>query len=318
MASSSRSSTAATERRGPPPLALAAVLAAALAATVGVVAWFESAAPSAEAAAVPWASGPGDPGASAAVLEAGPVEVPGGVYRIGDEESHAGHGSGGSGVRTVELDPYSIDRHEVTNRQFSAFVEATGHTTGAERQGGAWIYRGGARDWEYVPGATWRHPLGPGSDLAGAGRHPVVLVDWHDAEAYCAWEGRRLPTEAEWEVAARAGRDPGEPTAATPPLEGGANVWQGRWPAANHLIDGHFYTAPVGSFEPNAWGAVDMIGNVWEWTATPWDSADGRRVARGGSWFCSENYCSAFRPGFRGKSPEDRAFNNVGFRCAGG
>ncbi|HVR45004.1 MAG TPA: formylglycine-generating enzyme family protein [Thermoanaerobaculia bacterium] len=239
------------------------------------------------------------------------VSVAGGTYQIGDESPHA---KGDAPLREVTLAPFLIDRHEVTNRQFAAFVEATGHVTTPEREGGGWVYRGGETDWRWIAGADWRHPLGPGSSIAGAGDHPVVLVSWADANAYAAWAGKRLPTEAEWEVAARAGvvPDPGAPHRVPE-----ANFWQGAWPAKNVMEDGFFYTAPVGSFAPNAIGLLDMIGNVWEWTADAYGEDSGLRVAKGGSWFCSAKYCGAYRPGFRGKSPQRRAFNNVGFRCAG-
>lgn len=288
-------------------------LAVAVAGLAGVAVWFEASTPAAGAADIAWASGgysrtEGKPPAD------DPVRVPAGTYHIGDLHPAA---RDDAPVRTVELAAYAIDRHEVTNRRFAAFVGDTGHRTGAERDGGAWIYRAGARDWQYVRGASWRHPLGPGSDLEGAQNHPVVAVTWHDAVAYCESAGGRLPSEEEWEVAARAGGSPElEAERPSSPLRGEANVWQGHWPRRNRLLDGFFYAAPVGSFPANEWGLFDMIGNVWEWTASPWPSAKELRVARGGSWFCSENYCSAFRPGFRGKSPASHAFNNVGFRCA--
>lgn len=243
------------------------------------------------------------------------VLVQDGEYVIGDAHQED------APIRHVRVQRFLIDRHEVTNRQFAAFATATGHETDAEREGGAWVYRGGEADWQYVRGADWRHPLGPDSSIAKAMEHPVVAVTWHDATAYASWAGKRLPTEAEWEVAARAGQPASSGALANPAHDGSANVWQGTWPRKNEMVDGFFYTAPVGSFQPNAIGIFDTIGNVWEWTADWYrEGSSGEppslRVAKGGSWFCSSSYCSAFRPGFRGKSPPTHAFNNVGFRCA--
>ncbi len=303
------------------------------------------------------------------------VLVPAGEYVIGDDWLNP---APDAPLHRVLLEAFYIDRHEVTNREFARFIEATGHVTTAEKNGGAWIYRGGTRDWKRVRGANWRQPLGSDSSIENAMDHPVVLVSWHDAVAYAQWMGKRLPTEAEWEVAARGGvsakppdhqainrasdKDPnkandpaasvetdmdrlsephhpiagpqhGVPVGQANPVEdGSANVWQGHWPRKNEMTDGFFYTSPVGVFAANSLGLYDMIGNVWEWTAD-WYAPDtyraqgpmnepvapkkGRtRVARGGSWFCSSNYCSAYRAGFRGKSPPAQAFNNVGFRCA--
>jgi sulfatase modifying factor 1 len=275
-------------------VAVVGALVAAVATIAGSAAWFER-------NSVGWGSA-----SPRTRIADDVVRVPGGTYTIGDESP-----------RRVQLAAFRIDRHEVTNRQFAEFVRATSYVTAAEREGAAWIYRAGDPDFSYVRGADWRHPLGPGSDIARAWEHPVVLVSWYDANAYAAWAGKRLPSEAEWEVAARGGVPPrfdqrthsvAAPTA--------ANVWQGHWPERNTLADGFLYTAPVGSFAPNRIGLYDMIGNVWEWTADAYDSQQALRVARGGSWFCSSNYCSAYREGFRGKSPPDHAFNNVGFRCA--
>lgn len=288
-------------------IALSAVAAIVTIATAAL--WFEHAeAIDASASSIAWGTGP-----SAHRLADDMILIRGGVYTIGDESSHR---SGDAPIHPVRVAPFAIDRHEVTNRQFAEFVRATDYLTTAEREGGGWIYRGGARDWEYVKGADWRHPLGPGSSIDHAAEHPVALVTWYDANAYAKWAGKRLPSEAEWEVAARAGLAPGAVPLRDPSRDGGANVWQGTWPQRNTLADHFFYTAPVGSFAPNAIGLYDMLGNVWEWTSDTYDSDRTLRVARGGSWFCSSNYCSAYRPGFRGKSPPDHAFNNVGFRCA--
>jgi sulfatase modifying factor 1 len=285
-------------------LRLALAFAAAIATLVGTAVWQESRASiDADAETLPWSSAPAGNG-----LPDDMVAVPGGEYTIGEHEG---------ALRRVRLERFLIDRHEVTNRQFAAFAAATRYVTAAEREGGAWVYRGGQPDWKWIGGADWRHPLGAGSSIDKAMEHPVVAVTWHDAAAYAAWAGKRLPTEAEWEVAARAGRPADGPGhSSNPARDGTANVWQGRWPQKNDLVDHFFYTAPVGSFPPNALGLYDTIGNVWEWTADTYEgSAEPMRVAKGGSWFCSTNYCAAFRPGFRGKSPPSHGFNNVGFRC---
>lgn len=248
------------------------------------------------------------------------------AHKVGDDDERP--------VHQVTLSPFYLDATEVTNAEFARFVEATGYQTDAEKEGSAWIFKEGFKDWEAVDGADWRHPLGPASSLADRMNHPVVNVSWNDAAAFAKWAGKRLPTEAEWEYAARGGRK-GEIYPWGNELKPGgkslANFWQGVWPAKNLLEDKFYYTAPAGSFEPNGFGLYDMIGNAWEWTAD-WYAADyyrhspakdpkgptsgEMRVARGGSWFCSENYCGAYRVGFRGQSPPDSAFNNVGFRCA--
>lgn len=308
---------------------------------------------------------------SARDLLAGMVLIPGGVFEMGMAESNADEAP----VHVVKLAPFLIDRHEVTNRRFAAFVEATGYVTQAERDGYAWGYLKGASDFQAVTGASWRHPEGPASSIEDRMDHPVVCVSWEDASAYAKWAGKRLPTEAEWEYAARAGSGQHfkaafnvvcAPASSTPAphehshseagqdlspssknhrLASGqhastsatsynlveANFWQGAWPADNQLLDGFYYTAPVGRFAPNDFGLYDMLGNVWEWTAD-WYAADyyrhapaknpmgpengENRVARGGSWFCSPNYCGAYNTSFRGASPPNHAFNNVGFRCA--
>ncbi|RMG44731.1 MAG: formylglycine-generating enzyme family protein [Acidobacteria bacterium] len=287
------------------------------------------------------------------------VLVPGGRIALGSEIGPDDERP----VHEVVLSPFALDRYEVTNREFSRFVDATGYVTSAERKGYCWGYRPGETAFEPVPGADWRHPDGPGSTIAGREDHPVVCVSWFDARAYARWAGRRLPTEAEWEYAARAGspshftalpHQPGRPGARAAPSgpepaakPAGtsaaahamsaretvvpANVWQGPWPHRNDATDGYERTAPVGSFAPNAWGLYDMIGNVWEWTADWYDPAyyarsprtdpkgpdNGTlRVARGGSWFCSAAYCGAYSTHYRGSSPPDEAFTNVGFRCA--
>ncbi|HUP46646.1 MAG TPA: formylglycine-generating enzyme family protein [Thermoanaerobaculia bacterium] len=285
-----------------------AQLLAAVASIAAAAWWFEHRqAIDPAAGAIPWASGPRQDTAADRL-----IGFAAGTYVIGDDSPDA---VGDAPLRSVALGAFEIDSHEVTTRQFAEFVRATEYVTTAEREGGGWIYRGGEADWRYQQGADWRHPLGPGSTIDGAADHPVVLVSWHDAVAYAAWAGKRLPTEAEWEVAARAGQDAGSGPKIQP-HHVAANIWHGTWPRRNTLEDHYFYTAPAGSFEPNEAGLHDMLGNVWEWTADTYDGDASLRVARGGSWFCSSNYCAAYRPGFRGKSPAGHAFNNVGFRCA--
>jgi formylglycine-generating enzyme len=248
------------------------------------------------------------------------------AHGIGDNDERPSH--------RVTLSTFYMDATEVTNAEFARFVEATRYKTDAEKRGSSWVFKQGMKDWTDVEGADWRHPLGPDSTIEKTLNHPVVNVSWNDATAYAKWAGKRLPTEAEWEYAARGGRA-GEIYPWGNELKPGgravANFWQGTWPDKNELEDGFYYTAPVASFTPNGFGLYDMIGNVWEWTADwyaehyykrspgkdPKGPARGEmRVARGGSWFCSENYCGAYRVGFRGKSPQDSSFNNIGFRCA--
>ncbi|RKX32944.1 MAG: formylglycine-generating enzyme family protein [Candidatus Zixiibacteriota bacterium] len=291
------------------------------------------------------------------------IYVTGSSFAMGYDQAY----EDGRPVHEVTLNPFYIDRYEVTNARFREFVDAPGYVTTAEHGGYCWAYLEGAEDFQRILGAYWRQPEGPGSSIENRLNHPVVCVSWHDAAAYAAWAGKRLPTEAEWEYAARAGADD-HYRADTGEHHGGqdhatvandhspsskshrnnmefhamgaqqsgenqvrANIWQGTWPDVNHLDDGFFYTAPVGGFSPNDWGVHDMIGNVWEWTADWYapdyylnspasnpsgpDSGDNR-VARGGSWFCSPNYCGAYSTHYRGASPPDHAFNNVGFRCA--
>lgn len=301
---------AADRRRGWPAmraLRAAGVVVGALVLLAATAWWQESReTPDTEAAAQPWilAAGAGSPAEDM-------VLVPGGRVTLGSTGLHA---ASDAPRREVELPAFLVDRHEVTNGQFARFVAATGYRTTAEREGAGWVYRGGARDWVYVRGADWRHPLGPGSSIDGGEAYPVVLVSWHDAEAYARWAGKRLPSEWEWEAAARRGGATVD-GAVTAAEQGELNVWQGSWPRRNERADGFFYAAPVGTFPADRLGVHDMIGNVWEWTASTYADGDGRRVARGGSWFCSPDYCSAYRPDFRGKSPAGHAFNNVGFRC---
>ncbi len=278
------------------------------------------------------------------------VTVPGGRYRVGDESAWSYPGDGEAPVHAAELASFRIDARAVTNRQFAAFVDATRWETDAERFGWSFVFGGllpdefpptrgveGAPWWRQVMGADWRHPEGPHSDIAGGADradHPVVHVSWHDATAYCAWSGTRLPTEAEWEVAARGGLE-GQPFPWGDQLEPQGthrmNVFQGEFPGGNTGADGYLGTAPVDAFEPNGYGLYNMTGNVWEWCADWFDvgyyaSAPVRapagpptgaaRVQRGGSYLCHASYCRRYRVSARFGSGPDSSTGNVGFRVA--
>lgn len=237
---------------------------------------------------------------------------------------------------------FGIDAHEVTNRQFAAFVAATGYVTQAERPGGgAVVFTPPTQPldtpdprlwWRWTPGADWRHPLGPGSGIAGRADEPVVNVSYADAAAYARWAGRALPSEEQFEAAARIGvRDP----EAAPDLHR-ANTWQGRFPAADAGGDGWRGVAPVGCFAASPIGTYDLIGNVWEWTRSPYlpthapivvgdgtpadPGFDPRqpgvavRVIKGGSFLCAANYCARYRPAARHAQEEGLAASHLGFR----
>jgi sulfatase modifying factor 1 len=269
---------------------------------------------------------------------------------MGSEDPGAYAEDGEGPVREVELSPFRLDRHAVTNAQFAEFVTATGRVTDAERVGTAFVFGGFLPDdfpptrgvvdapwWREVEGADWAHPDGPHSDVADRAAHPVVQVSWDDAQAYCAWAGRRLPTEAEWEFAARGGLEQQRfpwGGSLTPGGEHRMNVFQGIFPARNTEQDGYAGTAPVGAFAPNGYGLHNMTGNVWEWTADHWSTtwhreqgrplvdpkgppAGDRRALRGGSYLCHSSYCWRYRTSARMGSTPDTPTGNVGFRCAG-
>jgi formylglycine-generating enzyme required for sulfatase activity len=230
---------------------------------------------------------------------------------------------------------FDLDIVEVTNRDFADFVDATGFVTEAERWGWSLVFHpeatgnpaderrvAGTPWWLGVDGAYWRHPRGPGSEARPD--LPVVHVSWGDAVAFCAWKGKRLPTEAEWDLAAATGNDgAGEasyPWGHEPAPEGRwvANVWQGKFPETDEAADGHTYLAPVGSYPPNALGVFDLGGNVWEWVADWYrpGGAGGEKVLKGGSWLCAASYCEGYRNANRNHSAPDSGLDNTGFRCA--
>ncbi|HEY3129391.1 MAG TPA: formylglycine-generating enzyme family protein [Acidobacteriota bacterium] len=234
----------------------------------------------------------------------------------------------------VTVHSFWIDRYEVTNKEFQQFVEATHYISEAEKYGWSGVFLPEKKKWSPVQGAQWRHPEGPGSSLDNRWNYPVVHVSWNDAQAYAQWAGKRLPTEAEWEWAARGGLEKAEfawGNEFTPKGRFMANTWQGFFPEKDEGSDGYLSTAPVGSFPPNGYGLYDVAGNVWEWTAD-WFSEDyfekssgaldprgpasgSEKVIRGGSWLCSANYCTGYRVAARQKSPVDSGLNNLGFRC---
>jgi formylglycine-generating enzyme required for sulfatase activity len=308
------------------------------------------------------AAGPGEPPAPDMVW------VPEGEFLMGSDDHYPEEAP----AHRVAVDGFWIDRHPVTNADFRRFVDATGHVTVAEQAPDPADYPGARPEllvaasavfrkaprgtpladpyawWISVPGATWRHPQGPQSSLKGLDDHPVVHVTWSDVEAYAAWAGKELPTEAEWERAARGGGPDGAEFAwgdeLTPGGKHMANVWQGDFPVHNECLDGWDATSPIRSFPPNGYGLFDMIGNVWEWTidwyqdhgelthacctvrnprgAEAEASADPRhpvavlrKVMKGGSHLCAPNYCQRYRPAARMAQAVDTSTSHLGFRC---
>lgn len=232
---------------------------------------------------------------------------------------------------TLHIDAFRLDKSPVTVAQFARFVAATGYVTDAERLGGAGVFSKGFGGWGYVEGADWRHPRG--ADKAEAPQdHPVTQVSWVDAGAYCKAYGLRLPTEFEWERAARMGQTPDGTVfkAGTRlSIEGKfrVNVWEGVFPIMDTGEDGYLGTSPVGAFGAAPSGLTDMAGNVWEWTSSSYlpypaaaketRKAAPERVQRGGSFLCDPNVCAGFRATARSHSTPDTSLMHVGFRCAG-
>jgi len=228
---------------------------------------------------------------------------------------------------TLHVEAFDLLSHEVTNAEFAAFVEETGYVTDAEHsadaggpEAGSAVFTAssgasGLYPWKLVPGATWKTPEGPGSDISGRERHPVVHVSLADARAYAAWAGGRLPSEVEWEYAASLGMpDLARSTSAAYDESGKpiANTWQGIFPLVNTSGDGFAGTSPAGCFGPDKIGAYDMIGNVWEWTDTPY--GQNTHTIKGGSYLCADNFCRRYRPAAKQPEENDFSSNHIGFR----
>ena len=265
--------------------------------------------------------------ASPTTAPAGMVLIPGGTFKMGTDDGFPHEGP----VHEVTLAPFWMDKHEVTVGEFAKFVESTGYKTEAETLGWSGVFDPAQRAWAKSDGADWRHPWGPKSNAKP--NEPVVHVSYADAMAYAMWAGKRLPTEAEFEFAARGGLD--QKTYAwgdelRPNGKHGANIWQGRFPDRDEATDGFPGPAPVGSFPANGYGLYDISGNVWEWchdwfapdyyASSPKENPKGpdrgtERVIRGGSWMCSENYCVGYRAAARNQTAPDSGLNNLGFRC---
>ena len=261
------------------------------------------------------------------------VALEGGTFLMGTDEP-GGYPEDGEGpVREVEVSPFAIECVAVSNQRFSEFAAATGHVTDAERYGWSFVFGGLLPDnfpdtrgvaaapwWRQVPGATWRHPEGPHSSIDERMEHPVVHVSWGDAEAFCRWAGLRLPTEAEWEYAARGGLVQQRFPWGNEQQPGGEhvmNVWQGRFPGENTLDDGYLGTCPVDEFPANGYGLHNTSGNVWEWCADRFEPAAEARVIRGGSYLCHPSYCDRYRVAARSSNTPDSSLGHTGFRCAG-
>jgi formylglycine-generating enzyme len=245
----------------------------------------------------------------------GMVWVPGGTFEMGGDV-YPEEGP----RRTLSVDGFWMDRTEVTNADFAIFVKATDYVTVAEREtnpgAAVFVMPSGDADlstaaswWSYVKGANWKHPGGPDTSIEDRDSFPVTTLAYEDVAAYAKWKGRALPTEAQWEWAARAGK----PETTDQPKD--ANTWQGVFPLINSSDDGFEGVAPVGCFKPNAYGLHDMMGNVWEWTSDAYDTqAPKARVIKGGSYLCAPNYCLRYRPAARQRQEEDLGTTHLGFR----
>jgi formylglycine-generating enzyme required for sulfatase activity len=247
------------------------------------------------------------------------IDIPGGGFVLGADPEYPEEGP----PTHVFVSPFRLLAHEVTNGEFAAFVAATGYVTEAERTGGSAQFRESATPevflswWGIDRGAAWHAPEGDGSTVDGRSLHPVIHVTLNDARAYAAWAGGRIPTEVEWEYAASLGLfDPMDPRSGMLAPDGTprANVWNGIFPVFDLGSDGHAGIAPVGCYAPGRTGAFDMIGNVWEWTDTPFAPAVPRFTIKGGSYLCSDSYCQRYRAAARQSLERDFSTAHIGFR----
>ena len=276
------------------------------------------------------------------------IRIPAGSFLMGDSSGDHNRGDGELPVHRVQVDAFEIDATTVTNADFARFIRDTGYRTEAETYGSSAVFHlavaadtedrtggvGRTPWWSDIRGADWAHPGGRGSDIRRLGEHPVVHVSWNDALAYCAWAGRRLPTEQEWEYSARGGLDGARYPWGDEDIDDGGwrlNIWQGVFPRANTLDDGWLTTAPVRSFSPNGYGLWQCVGNVWEWCADGFETdayqrvvdgvaspngtaPDAARVLRGGSYLCHASYCNRYRNSARSSNTPDSSMGNAGFR----
>jgi formylglycine-generating enzyme required for sulfatase activity len=276
----------------------------------------------------------------------GMVRIEGGSFLMGSEESFTLPEDGEGPVRRITVDAFHISRCAVTNEEFGNFVGRTGYKTESERFGWSFVFQNHLPDadkgvampsapwWRRVEGACWRYPEGQGSSVQGRERHPVVHVSWNDAQAYCGFAGVRLPSEAEWEYAARGGLQQERYPWGDELLVNGqhqCNIWQGEFPARDLGEDGFRGTAPVDAFTPNGFGLFNCAGNVWEWCADYFDAdwqhegttlnpagppQGAARVLKGGSFLCHESYCFRYRNAARTSNTPDSSTGNLGFRVA--
>jgi formylglycine-generating enzyme required for sulfatase activity len=287
--------------------------------------------------------------AAAGPAKDGMIFLPGGAFLMGTDDREGFPEDGEGPVREITVKPFYISPYAVSNREFAAFVADTGYRTEAEKFGWSYVFHLLVSDavksrvtkaamrtpwWLVVEGADWAHPEGPDSSIEDRLNHPVVHVTWNDAQAYCRWANKRLPTEAEWEYAARGGlvqkRYPWGDLL-KPDGVHRCNIWQGKFPDKNSAADGYVGTAPVDAFPPNGFGLYNVSGNVWEW-CSDWFSRDiavrGERfdpqgppsgqakVIRGGSYLCHKSYCNRYRVAARSANTPDSSSGNTGFRCA--